>query len=194
MEKDYWELGEQVINWIPWKITGKNSLFDPKICLDSKKRKAFFIKHSKLTPASRSDNFSLKPNLYKPQDALSSSTFQKVPKKFLFDPKNFQSRFNFLSKPKTRSQKQTSSLSPSKKLKFNYLNKAIFSVKERTLPESIKMTATVSKKLLLPLLHKKKNSLTPIPGHNFIIPTVKTVDMNTDTANEAFWLQSRYNN
>ena len=194
MEKEDLELSEQVIKWIPGKMSGKYSLFDPKISLDSKKRKAFFIKHSKFAPSSRSDNFSLKLKLYKPNAESSSSTLQNIPKKFTFDPGNFQTRFNFLSRNKNQTQKQSSSLSPSKKLKFNHLNKAIFIVQERTSPESIKMTSTVSKKLLLPLLHKKKHTLTPIPGHNYIIPSVKTIEMNTDTINDRSWLQSRYDN
>lgn len=193
MANEYIESTEQVIKWIPWKMTGKDTLFDPnsKISLQSKKRKAFLLNHSELSQIAQPDFFSLKSNLYKPQKTP-EDYFNKIKEKIYLNLGT--NRMKFLSKSENRGQKLISSLSPSKRLKFNHLNKAIFNGNERPAPGTVRMTSTECKKILLPPLRMNPNSLTPIPVRSYIIPTVKNIETNTETINDNFWMRDIYNN
>lgn len=186
MDKEYLGLTEQVIKWIPWKVSGKDTLFDPnsKISLRSKKRKAFLLNLGESSKGAQPECFSLRSNLIRPPRALEDFP-EKRRKKGYFELGN---RRIFLSPSESRGQKLISGLCPSKKVKFNCLNKAIFSGCERPAIDTVRMTSTECRKILLPPLRMNQNSITPNPVHSYIIPTVKNIETNTDTINDNFWM------
>lgn len=202
---------ESVIKWVPWrnfrKISGKCISLEPHVPISLKRKK--YVKRlmdfnisstvqllkKNHRPANKTGTNSLDHSLY-PKKVLSYSNYLQGSISSN-TPEPYRPLHYSLNPPRSRISPMPScfSLNNHVRNKPCSLNSLLFSKNARYPSKSIKLSTSISRKVLFPpVLRNQPISLSPNPKYNLSRAKVHNVSLNTETLYEDNWLDSKYNN